>query len=255
MTAILANKTALVTGSSRGIGRAIAQQLAADGALVAIHYGRNKKAAEETKSLIANNGGQAFILSADLESTDEIKKLFLELDKELVTRTGTAGLDILISNAGDDSETEFEDTTEELFDHLFAINVKAPFFLFQQAMSRLRDNGRIVSISSVAARGAQAGRPVYAASKYATNSLILSLAAKLGPRGITVNTVSPGATDTDLSRHILEDQEKGPIIQSMTALGRFAQPDDVANAVSLLVSPKGNWITGQTIEATGGLWL
>jgi 3-oxoacyl-[acyl-carrier protein] reductase len=255
MLGTLSGKTALVTGSSRGIGRAIAMQLAAEGAITAIHYVRNDAAAEQTLRTIEDQGGTAFMLRADLHFLDQIERLYTDLDRELEARTGSAGLDILVSNAGDDSETEFEDTTEELFDHLMTLNVKAPFFLFQHAMKRLRDNGRVVNISSVAARGAQSGRPVYAASKYAANSLVVSLAEKLGPRGISVNTISPGATYTDLSAHILDDAAKGPALKSVTAMRRFAQPDDVADAVSQLVAPKGGWITGQIIEATGGLWL
>jgi 3-oxoacyl-[acyl-carrier protein] reductase len=248
----LAGKTALVTGASRGIGRAIALQLAEEGALVAVHYGSNRAAAEEVTQAIADKGGSAFAIGADLAQVAAIMDLFVRLDAELEQRTGSNGIDILVNNAGVGGGLAIDQTTPEIFDHLFAINVRALFFVSQQALPRLREGGRVINISSDATRGALPGIAAYAMSKTPGNSLTLSLAALLGPRRITVNALLPGYVETDFTAGLRTNPQAMEAILNQTALGRRGEPQDIAAAVSLLTSPKSDWITGQLIGVTGG---
>jgi len=150
----LKNKIAVVTGSSRGIGRAIAERLAKEGALVVVHYGSNSKAADETVRAIKSENGAAFALPADLSSVEEIQRFFRKLDEELTSRSGSNQFDILVNNAGISSPASYREMTAEQFDHLFAVNVRGAFFVTQAAISRLRDGARIVNISYIASRHA-----------------------------------------------------------------------------------------------------
>ena len=252
MTGHLNGKIALVTGAGRGIGSAIARRLARDGALVVVHYGRSKHAAEDVVAEIRASGGRAFALGAEFSQVSNIAGLFEELDVALTDRTGSSGLDVLINNAGMGSHGRIDATSETAFDEVFAINVKSLFFCLQYAMPRLRDGGRVVNISSLSSRGAMPNLAAYAASKTAVNSLTQSAAAQLGPRGITVNAVAPGMVDTDLVADLKKDEALVRSIVAATAMGRIGEPDDVAGAVSLLVSPSAGWITGQIIEVSGG---
>jgi NAD(P)-dependent dehydrogenase (short-subunit alcohol dehydrogenase family) len=251
----LAGKTALVTGASRGIGRAIALQLAEDGALVAVHYGSNRAAADEVTRAIADKGGAAFAIGADLGRVEQIMDLFPRLDAEFEQRTGSSGIDILVNNAGVGGGQPIDQTTPELFNHLFAINVRALFFVTQQALPRLREGGRVINISSDGTRGAVPQIAAYAMSKIPGNSLTVSLAALLGPRGITVNALLPGYVETDFTALLRSNPQAMETIVNQTALGRGGQPQDIAGAVSLLTSPKSGWITGQLIGVTGGARL
>jgi NAD(P)-dependent dehydrogenase (short-subunit alcohol dehydrogenase family) len=255
MSETLSGKTALVTGAGRGIGRAIAEMLAADGALVAVHYGYAGHAAEAAVARIIAGGGQAFAIGADLASIANIADLFARLDGELEQRTGSAGLDILINNAGAGSHGRIDQTAEEAFDMVFNINVKSLFFCLQYGIPRLRDGGRVINLSSLSSRGAMPGLAAYAATKAAVNSLTKSAAAQLGPRGITVNALAPGMVDTDLVADLKKDAAMVRAVIAQTALGRIGQPDDVAGAVAMLVSPRSGWITGQIIEVSGGARL
>ena len=252
MTGHLNGKIALITGAGRGIGSAIARRLARDGALVVVHYGRSKHAAEDVVAEIRASGGRAFALGAEFSQVSNIAGLFEELDVALTDRTGSSGLDVLINNAGMGSHGRIDATSETAFDEVFAINVKSLFFCLQYAMPRLRDGGRVVNISSLSSRGAMPNLAAYAASKTAVNSLTQSAAAQLGPRGITVNAVAPGMVDTDLVADLKKDEALIRSIVAATAMGRIGEPDDVADAVSLLVSPSAGWITGQIIEVSGG---
>jgi NAD(P)-dependent dehydrogenase (short-subunit alcohol dehydrogenase family) len=255
MADTLNGKTALVTGASRGIGAAIARALAADGALVAVHYGAQREAAESVVREIESVGGQAFALGADLGVHDQIAGLFERLDRELTARTGGTGLDILINNAGRGAGGGLMQTTEADFDAVIGLNLKGLFFVTQFAGPRLRDEGRIINITSASARGAAAPRAIYSASKYAANGLTLSMAQEFAPRRITVNALAPGAVATDLINEARKDPafERGVI--AMTAFRRLGEPEDIAGVVRLLVSPEAGWITGQVIEASGGLRL
>jgi 3-oxoacyl-[acyl-carrier protein] reductase len=246
----LDSKTALVTGASRGIGRAIAVRLAAEGALVAVHYASNDAAAKETVAAIEQADGQAFLIPCELGHDGDLDRLFAGLEAGL----SGAPLDILVNNAGILDPTPFEQVTPHAFDRSYAVNVRAPFFIIQHALSLLRDGGRIVNVSSATTRIASPFTH-YAMGKGAIDVLSHTLAQALGPRGITVNTVSPGVIDTDTGAWMHSSAEVEAAIVSATALGRVAQPADVADVVAFLASHDARWITGVTIEASGGQWL
>lgn len=241
-------KTALVTGASRGLGRAIAERLAADGALVAVHYGTNKTAALSTIAAIEAAGGHAFPVEADLSRDDGVDLLFDGLTAGLAGRP----LDILVNNAavlGDGI-----DASADHFDQVFRVNVRAPFFIIQRALDLLPDGGRIINISSGVTWFA-VPEVVYAMTKGALNVLGRSLANTLGDRGITVNTVSPGITRTDMNTWLDEVPGAPEEVARMVALGRVGEPADIADAVAFFASPDGRWVTGQVLEVNGGLYL
>ena len=248
----LTGKIALVTGGSRGIGRAIAQKLAAEGALVAVHYATNEKAAAETVGAIIETGGNAFSIAADLAEVDGPARLFAAFDAALRERGLPDALDILVNNAGIGSRNALAAVTGAQFDRVFQINVKAVFFVTQLAVARLRDHGRIINISSTAARIGYKETPVYAAAKGALEALTLPLARELAPRGITVNAVAPGAVATELNP-LATNPKSARQIAAETLLGRVGQPGDIADVVAFLASDCARWITGQVIEASGGL--
>src|SRR5437867_2978713 len=247
----LRGKTALVTGSSRGIGRAIAQRLASDGALVAIHYGGNDAAANETLRTIEQAGGQALLVRAALGVNGEIDPLVTKLEQGLTGRP----LDILVNNAAVAPQIAIAQTTPEEFDRIFAINVRAPFFIIQRALSLMPDGGRIINISSGVTWFATSAT-VYSMTKGALNVLGRSLANSLGTRNITVNTISPGITDTDMNPSIRDkDAREIDRVAAMTALGRPGGPADIGDVVAFFVSDDARWITGQTLDVNGGLFL
>ena len=248
----LEGKTALVTGASRGIGRGIAERLAAAGALVAVNYASNDAAAQETLDAISGAGGEAFTIKAKLGDTPESEALVLALDSELTRRKGSNGLDILINNIGVGDYRGLSDTTDELLDYIFTNNVFAPFKLTRALYDRISDNGRVINISSMATRLIDKDTIAYNMSKAALEMFTVTLAKDLGRRGITVNSVAPGFTETDVNSAILEDPEQVKQVAANTLLGRFAGTDDIADFVHALVSPAGRWVAGQNIEASGG---
>jgi NAD(P)-dependent dehydrogenase (short-subunit alcohol dehydrogenase family) len=248
---LLRGKIALVTGGSRGIGRAIAQRLAADGALVGVHYGGNEAAANETLKAIEQTGGQAFLVKAELGMNGDIDMLFTKLEKELSGRP----LDILVNNAAIAPQIAIAQTTPKEFDRIFAINVRAPFFIIQRALPLMPDGARIVNISSGVTWFATPAT-VYSMTKGALNVLSRSLANSLGDRNITVNTISPGITDTDMNPSVRDKDPKAvDRVAAMTALGRPGRADDIADAVAFFASNDARWITGQTLDVNGGLFL
>ncbi|MFL6085468.1 MAG: SDR family NAD(P)-dependent oxidoreductase [Mycobacterium sp.] len=249
--ASLTGKTALVTGASRGIGRAIATRLANDGALVAVHYGSNEAAAADTLAEIQRMGGQAFPVRAELGVDDDVDTLFTALEDGLDGRP----LDILVNNAAIAMyEGTIEGATQDLFQREFAINVRAPFFITQRALPLLSDGGRIINISSGVTWFAQP-HIVYSMTKGALNVFGRSLANTLGDRGITVNNVSPGVTDTDMNSWLHDSDEAVSSITDIVALNRIGQPAEIADAVAFFASDDSRWITGQTVEVNGGLCL
>ncbi len=247
-------QVALVTGASRGIGRAIAQSLARKGVIVAVHYATNEAAAHDVVSGIKAEGGRAFAIQADLSVSDGVATLWRAFDENVVAHAGRAGLDILINNAGKGLSQTIEDTDEADFDHVIGLNLRAPFFITRAALGRIRDDGRIVFISSTRTRRAEPLSVVYAPAKAGLQALALVLAQQLGPRGITVNAVLPGATATDgnprASDPVAAKQKALEI-----ALGRVGQPDDIADVVTFLASHEGRWVTGQSVDASGGQLL
>ncbi|MFF4487539.1 SDR family NAD(P)-dependent oxidoreductase [Streptomyces sp. NPDC001544] len=249
--AALTGRTALVTGASRGIGRAVALRLAAEGALVAVHYGGDDEAAEATVARIEEAGGRAFAVRARFGEEGAVDRLFRQLGAGLDGR----GLDVLVNNAGISSGHSIGQVTAEEWDRLLAVNVTAPFFVIQRALPLLNDGGRIVNIGSTASRFAVSTQIGYTVTKAALESLAPSLANELGRRGITVNTVAPGAVRTDLTAGYTAIPEVVAGIEAITALGRLGEVEDVADVVGFLAGPQGRWITGQTIDVSGGTYL
>jgi NAD(P)-dependent dehydrogenase (short-subunit alcohol dehydrogenase family)/2-polyprenyl-6-methoxyphenol hydroxylase-like FAD-dependent oxidoreductase len=249
----LAGKTALVTGASRGMGRATALRLAADGALVAVHYNENAAAAEEVVERIEKDGGRAFTVQAELGVRGDVHQLFLGLEEGLRERTGEARLDILVNNAGVMGGLAPEDTTPEAFDHIFAVNARAPFFLIQRSLRIMRDGGRIINISSGLTRVANPQEIAYAMSKGAVEQLAHHFAKLLGLRGITVNSVAPGITRND--NPVFGIPEVVEQMAALSAFGRVGEPEDVADVVAFLASDASRWITGAFVDATGGTLL
>lgn len=255
MVGQLANKTALVTGGSRGIGREIAERLAREGAVVAIAYNGNRQGAEDAVSSIEKAGGTAFALQADLADANSIPALFEQLDQELNERRGSTTLDILVNNAGNAGWGGLSDATPQSWDTMFAVHARAPFFVIQSALGRLADNARIINTSSSLGTRPQPMVPIYSMAKAAINILTHALAMELGPRRITVNAVAPGWVRTDMNAAVRENAEIVKVIEGDTALGRFGEPADIAAIVAFLASDEGRWITGQVIEASGGYRL
>jgi 3-oxoacyl-[acyl-carrier protein] reductase len=252
MEATLKDKTALVTGASRGIGAEIARALAARGAVVAVHYANGKAQADKVVDEIKTAGGRAFPVHGDLSRLADIDAVFEQLDAGLKALVGNNGLDILVNNAGRSGGGSLTQVTEADFDAVFGLNVKGALFVTQAAASRLRDHGRVVNISSLVARGGQAPRLVYASSKWALNGLTVSFAQEFAPRRITVNAVSPGAVATDFTAALREDAAVEKMVIASTAFGRWGRPEDIATVVAFLCGPDAGWVTGQIIEATGG---
>ncbi|QEV22169.1 SDR family NAD(P)-dependent oxidoreductase [Streptomyces alboniger] len=251
----LDGRTALVTGGSRGIGRAVALRLAAEGALVAVHYGGNDAAAAETVARIAGAGGRAFSVRARFGESGAVDRLFKELAAGLADHGADDGLDILVNNAGIHSVSPIGQLTEEEFERLLAVNVSTPVFVVQRALPLLRDGGRIVNMGSAATRIADPGQIGYTVTKAALAALGPSLANELGRRAITVNTVEPGVVLTDMIAAYAAVPEAMAGLESITALGRVGRPEDVADVVGFLAGPRGRWVTGQTIDVSGGTYL
>ncbi|MFJ8795228.1 glucose 1-dehydrogenase [Streptomyces sp. NPDC102462] len=245
--AVLKGKTAVVTGGSRGIGRAIALRLARDGAAVVFTYARSRDAADEVVRQAEEAGGNVIPVRLDLADPGAAEELMETADRQL------GGLDILVNNAATHTEVVPIAQTEEAdFDRVMAVNTKSVFLTMRYAARHMRDGGRIVNISTLNTVFPAPGNAPYAASKGALEQLTLVASRELGARGITVNTVSPGATDTDLLRGTNEP-EKLTMVIGMTSLGRLGQPEDVADIVAFLAGPDGRWLTGQNIRANGGI--
>jgi NAD(P)-dependent dehydrogenase (short-subunit alcohol dehydrogenase family) len=248
----LAGKVALVTGASRGIGRSTALRLGSRGAFVVVHYHRRADLASEVIEEIRKAGGCAAAVQADLAQPMAAPTLFAAVDQVLAEQTGETAIDILVNNAGVNIGGTIADITEADLDEMLAVNVKAPFFITQHALPRLRDGGRVMFMSSTVARTAYPGYAGYAPTKAALDTLTLLLAAQLGPRGITVNAIVAGAIDTDINADWLRTPEGAAAIVNETALGRVGMPDDVAGVAAFLASPDSGWITGQRIVVNGG---
>jgi 3-oxoacyl-[acyl-carrier protein] reductase len=242
----LVSRTALVTGASRGIGRATARALARAGARVIVHYGNSAKDADSLVAEIREAGGQADAVGADLLAPDGAHKLSAEVGKLVGGK-----LDILVANAGIAVPASIEAQTVENFDRMFAVNVRAPFFLVQQLSPLMGEGSSIVMTSSLAARAAVGQLPAYSATKGAIDTLVKHFAALLGSRGIRVNAVAPGIIDTDMSEFSRTEEGRNYAL-SMQALQRIGHADDVADVVTFLASDSARWVTGDTVQVGGG---
>jgi 3-oxoacyl-[acyl-carrier protein] reductase len=251
--ATLQGKTALVTGASRGIGRATAFALANAGAHVLVHYGRSAQDAESLVAGIRSKGGRAETLEADLGSPDGATLLAKQVRSIVGER-----LDVLVSNAGITKAATIKDHTVADFDNLFATNVRGPFFLVQQLLPVLGEGSNIIVISSLGAH-AVVGKPglnnpsllAYASTKGALETLVKNWAAILGPQGIRVNAIAPGVIDTDMSNFTKTEAGREAAL-GMQALKRVGKPEDVADVVAFLASDEARWITGASIPVDGG---
>ena len=244
----LAGKTALVTGASRGIGRATALGLANAGAQVLVHYSSGKAEAAAVVAQIHQAGGRAEAVAADLRSPDGPHALAKRVRAIVGDR-----LDILVANAGISKKALIEELTVDDFDNLFAVNVRAPYFLVQQLLPILQKNSSVVLLSSLVARAAVADGSLsaYAATKGAVDTLVRHFASALGSRGIRVNAIAPGVVQTDMSNFARTDAGRQYTLD-MQVWKRIAQPDDISGAVVFLASDEARWITGDTLRIDGG---
>jgi NAD(P)-dependent dehydrogenase (short-subunit alcohol dehydrogenase family) len=239
-------KTALVTGASRGIGRATALNLAKAGAQVIVHYNSGKAEAESVVKEIRDAGGRAEAIGVDLAAPDGAHRL-----AEQVRRIVGDRLDILVANAGLSKAATIADTTVEDFDRLIAVNLRTPFFLVQQLLPILGKGSSVVLVSSLAAHATVGNLAAYAATKGAIDTLVKHFAAALGGAGIRVNAVAPGVVDTDMSSFAKTEDGRGFVL-GMQALQRIATPADIASAITFLACDEARWITGDTIRVDGG---
>jgi len=242
----LSDKTALVTGGSRGIGRASALALAAAGARVIVHYGRASAEADDVVAKIRAAGGRADAVGADLAAPDGAHRLAAKV-RDLVG----GRLDIVLANAGVAKAVTIEEYTVEDFDTLFGVNVRAPFFLVQQLLPLLPEGASVIFVSSLAAHASVGNLSLYAATKGAIDTLVKHFAAALGPRGIRVNAIAPGIIETDMSNFARTDEGRSFAL-GIQALKRVGQPDDIGGVATFLASDAARWITGDTIHVDGG---
>ncbi|MFE4712681.1 SDR family oxidoreductase [Paenibacillus sp. NPDC056722] len=241
----LNEKVAIVTGASRGIGRQVAIQLAQSGAKVVVNYSLNKEKADEVVQMIEQFGGQAIAIRADVSKVNEVEALFTKTIEQL------GRLDILANNAGVMECKAIAEVTEEIFDRQFVINVKGTYFACQQAMKHMEKGGTIINFSTSVSGAMLPTYSVYAATKGAVEQLTRQLAKEFSLHDIVINCIAPGQVSTELflngkSEELIESFSR------MNAFGRLGEPEDIANAVDLLVSDKARWITGQTIRVNGG---
>jgi 3-oxoacyl-[acyl-carrier protein] reductase len=249
MSLSLKGKTALVTGSSRGIGRAIAERLAANGATVIINYTRQAKPAQEIVKSIVDKGGKAVAIQADVAKPAEVRRLFDEAEKAL------GSLDIVVANAGVFLGKPLIESTEEDYDYVFDINTRGVFFTLQEAAKRVRDGGRVVVVSTGGTNMFFANASLYLGSKGAIEQFTRALSRELGPRNVTVNILSPGFTDTDMlnqaAGEIASEQIRAGA--SLSPFNRIGSSEEVADVAAFLASDAARWVTGQNLQAGGGV--
>lgn len=255
MSSALENKVALVTGGSQGIGRAIAERFAREGAAVGIGFAHDEPAAHDTVEHIRANGGRAFVVYTELGTDGDAARLWEAFDEAGRAYAPDGQLDILVNNAAKGSFVRLAELAEKDFDKVYAVSVKAPFFITKLALPRLRDGGRIINISSRAATLASPHLIAYGAAKAALDAFTLALAKDLGPRGITVNSVAPGFVLTRHNAYLREDQEAAARVVAQVALGRLGETEDISGIAAFLASEDGRWVTGQVIDASGGTAL
>lgn len=251
----LEGKTALVTGGSRGLGRAMAVELALHGALVAINYARNDAAANETLDMIKAEGGDAFLIKGPQVSLESAEELKSKLDAKLIERAGSSGLDILVNNAGGGPVANIDNTTTEIFEQVLSDNMRGPFYVTKALKSNLRSNGRVIFFSSLGARHSRPEFVVYAMCKSAIETLTFVMAKELGHRGITVNCIMPGLIASDSNADLRADPVARKHFEDNVLLGRLGEPSDISGVALSLISPQMGYVTGQVIEVSGGLFF
>ena len=245
---ILAGKVAIVTGSSRGIGRETAKRLARDGASVVANYVNKVGDARTVVRAIEDEGGTAVSIQADISSLDDIRRLY----RETISHFGS--LDILVANAGYCAFSPVAETSEAEFDRIYSTNVKGTFFCMQQALAHMSDGGRVICISTIGTVLNLPGGAAYFGSKAAIEQFCRIMAKEVAPRGITVNVISPGFIDTEmLQTSLADDPTTTAEVLNMTPLQRFGLPKDIADTVAFLASPDANWITRQNLPVDGGI--
>jgi len=240
----LRGKIAIVTGASSGIGRAIVERLAEDGATVVVNYGKSAGKAKQVVADIEARGGKAVVAQADMSKVVDARRLVNETVKTF------GRLDILVNNAGMFMYKPLVETSEEEFDSMFALNTKGPYFALQEAAKVIQEGGRIVNISTDGTHIGFAGATAYLGSKGALEQFTKGLAHELAPKGITVNSVSPGYTMTDM---LPADPTFRQIGEQASPLKRLGTPKDIADVVAFVVSEQARWLTGQNIHAGGGV--
>lgn len=247
---------ALITGGSRGLGKSMCLHVAQKGVDVILTYRSKKAEAEDVVAQIEKKGQRAVALPLDVSDSGSFDG-FVQTIKEQLAKMGAAeGLDYLVNNAGIATYGSFAETTEAQFDQMVAIHLKAPFFLSQKLLPLIKDGGRILNISSGLARFTMPGLSAYAIMKGGIEVLTRYMARELGPRGIAVNTVAPGAIETDFGDGLVRDnKDVNAQIASGTALGRVGLPDDIGGVVASLLTEDMRWVNGQRIEVSGGVYL
>lgn len=249
-------KIALVTGGSRGLGRNASISLAQKGIDVVLTYNSNKQDADQVVAEIESLGQKASAFQLNAGNVRSFDDFFKQVTSHLKEHTGSTNFDFLINNAGTALYAPFAETTEEQFDTVLNIHYKGVFFLTQKALPFINEGGRIINISSGLARFSFPGSSAYGSMKGAIEVLTRYLAKELGPRGIAVNVVAPGAIETDFGGgRVRDNKEMNQHIASLTALGRVGLPDDIGGVVSFLCTEEARWINGQRIEASGGISL
>jgi 3-oxoacyl-[acyl-carrier protein] reductase len=245
-------RVAVITGSSRGLGAATAKRLAQDGFFVVVNYVRSQKDGEQVLRDIRGAGGNGALVQGDVSNLGGIRSFFEGVDAALSDNGLPPSIDVLVANAGILISKSFAETTEADFDSLFDTNVKGVFFLIQSALTRIRDNGRIITLSSGLSRFANPMFTAYSATKGAVEVMTRNLAQELGVRGITVNAIAPGAIDTDMNASWIRSDEGRTMLLARQALKKIATPPEIADAIAFLAGPDSRWITAQRIEASGG---
>lgn len=249
---MLTNQNVLVTGASSGIGRATAIELAKQNAHVIIHYNHNENGAKETQQLVEDNGGNASLVQADFRDSTSIKTMFTEqIDPILEARTDNKLLDVVVNNAGLCERSQLRHFNDDLFDKLMYINLRAPMYVLRESIKRMNEGGRIVNMSSMMKKDPDPKYLIYGAAKAGLDVITKALVKKLGKQNIRINTITPGFIPTNIKEGFSHPMVLD-FVKSRTTLGRVGNVEDVAKVVLFLVSPSSGWITGETIEVSGG---